>query len=649
MEQNVLNNRYYLLARVATGGMAVVYKAQDRLLNRIVAIKLLRPEYARDAAFVASFRQEAQAAANLSHPNVVTIYDVGEDAGRHYIVMEYVEGRDLKSIILEEAPFSVGRALGTAIDICAAVGYAHRAGLVHCDLKPQNVLISTEGRVKVTDFGIARAFSTIVPREVETVWGTPHYFAPEQAAGEPPTPASDVYSLGVILFEMLSGRLPFDAPDHATLVGMHMREQPPPLHKLNPQVSLQLESIVRKVLSKEAASRYRSAEHLGRVLTGYRQGADQATGVMTVGADWTPAGRPPQPGAVGYAPAFTPSRQVSSQSRAYPRQEEPELDWRLWFLTVVAIVAVLGLIPLAVTVYRAYSQSASPAPTPIPTPAITPVSNFTIVPQLVGWSVDDARQEVERAGLILVVVEGPEDLTHPLPTVLQQSPPAGSQAQVGSTVEVLVSKELQARPMPEGLVGSIFDDQIRQQLESLGWTVVISETWSQRPVGEILETKPAAGTVWEIGRPVSLTLSSGSEVPLEVNLNNEIVLESVELKSDRYRPGQTIDVLLRWRSTQPVNESYKVFVHLVGPNGAVWAQHDREPGSDDQIRPTNTWIAGVIVPDIHTLVVPTDVPPGAFQLRVGMYVPAYRLPVVDPGKTTVRDNSILLMGIQIGP
>ncbi len=648
MEQNVLNNRYYLLATIATGGMAVVYKAQDRLLNRIVAIKLLRPEYARDSAFVASFRQEAQAAANLSHPNVVTIYDVGEDAGRHYIVMEYVEGRDLKSIILEEAPFSVGRALDLVSDICAAVGYAHRAGLVHCDLKPQNVLISAEGRVKVTDFGIARAFSAIVPTEVETVWGTPHYFAPEQAAGEPPTPTSDVYSIGIMLYEMLSGRLPFDAPDHATLVKMHMRDQPPPLHKLNPQVSLQLESIVRKALSKEPAGRYRSAEHLGRILFGYRQGADQATGAIPMGADWRPAGRPAREGTTGYAPPYRPGPQPSAPSRAYPQPEEPTLDWRLWFLTIVAVIAVLGLVPLTVMVYRAYGESPSPAPTPIPTSRVTPVSNLTIVPQVEGWLLEEARQEVERAGLVLAVVEEREDISRPIPTVLQQSPAAGSQVPVGSTVEVVVSKELKARPMPD-VVGWIYDDQIHQGLESLGWTVVVSETWSQRPVGEILKTEPPAEKMWELSKPVSLTLSSGSVLPLQANLNNLIVLESVELKSDQYRPGQTISLLLRWRSTQAVNEAYTVFVHLIGPDGGVVAQDDRQPGLGDVANPTNTWVPGVIVSDEHRLAIPDDAPAGTYQLRTGMYAPGYRLPVVDPGKTTARDNSILLMTIQISP
>ena len=205
MSEYVLNNRYRVLAQIAGGGMAVVYKAHDTVLNRVVAVKVLRDTFAQDVDFRARFQREAQAAANLTHPNIVTVYDYGQDGPQSYIVMEYVEGRDLKTVIRGEAPLPLDRATDLMVQACAALGAAHRAGLVHCDVKPQNILVTNDGRVKVTDFGIARAMSASVPQNVETVWGTPHYFSPEQAAGEPPTPASDVYSLGVVLYEMLAG------------------------------------------------------------------------------------------------------------------------------------------------------------------------------------------------------------------------------------------------------------------------------------------------------------------------------------------------------------------------------------------------------------------------------------------------------------
>jgi serine/threonine-protein kinase len=633
MAPDVLNNRYHLLATIASGGMAVVYKAQDRLLNRVVAVKVLRPEYAQDPAFLASFRQEAQAAANLTHPNIVTIYDVGQDGERYYIVMEHVEGRDLKTIIQEEAPFSIGRALDIAIDVCAGVGFAHRAGIVHCDVKPQNVLISPDGRVKVADFGIARAFSTIVPREAETVWGTPHYFAPEQAAGEPPTPASDVYSIGIMLYEMLAGRLPFDGPDHATLALMHMRDEPTPLHRLNPQVSLQLEQIVRKVLAKEPAARYRSAEHLGRILAGYREGASQATGFQPVAA-----------------PRVSTTGAAAPRERPRPQERVAGPDWQLWFVGAVAALAVLGLFPLWAVVYRTYTDLGQPAPTPVSTPIITAVSGTAIVPQLVGLPFETAQEEIRRANLGLIVEER-DDPDHPVPTVLEQEPPAGQTVSAASQIKLVVSRSLSSSAVPDVLGFAL--DEVSAGLQSRGWIVATEKVWSGEPVGRILKVAPPIGTMLAAGKTLTLTLSAGTGEPLTLgaNLNNMIVLDSVELQSDRYAPGQTIPLVLRWYALQPVADSYTVFVHLMGPGGARVAQEDREPRVGDVSLPTNSWTRGVIVADNHAVTIPPNAVGGVYQLWTGMYLPAtgQRLPVLDAGQATMQDDRLLIMQIQVGP
>ncbi len=194
--------------------MAVVYKATDLWLERPVAIKILRQDYSSDIAFRQRFHHEAKAAANLSHPNIVTIYDFGLDQEQLYIVMEFVPGKDLKSLIKEHGLYNANDALPLLIQACAGIGYAHRSGLIHCDVKPQNFLVSPDQRLKVTDFGIARALASVPADEQnEIVWGSPQYFSPEQAAGAAPSPASDVYSLGVILYEMLTGRLPFNSSD----------------------------------------------------------------------------------------------------------------------------------------------------------------------------------------------------------------------------------------------------------------------------------------------------------------------------------------------------------------------------------------------------------------------------------------------------
>ncbi|MCC6799482.1 MAG: serine/threonine protein kinase [Anaerolineae bacterium] len=277
-QETLLNDRYRLIAQQGSGGMAVIYKAQDLALGRTVAVKILRPSLTNDPEFLKRFRQEARNVANLSHPNIVTVHDVGQDGNTHYIVMEYIDGDDLKRLIRAGAPFSIDRALSIAIKICAGVGYAHRAGLVHADVKPQNVLVTENDKVKVTDFGIAQALSATQPLERQRiVWGSPHYFSPEQAQGEPPTPAADVYAIGIVLFEMLTGRLPFVGADQQELALAHIRETPPHASDLNPNVPVHLDRILDKVLSKEPGARYRTADQLGRILISYRRQGHSAT------------------------------------------------------------------------------------------------------------------------------------------------------------------------------------------------------------------------------------------------------------------------------------------------------------------------------------------------------------------------------------
>ncbi|MFN8564190.1 MAG: protein kinase [Anaerolineae bacterium] len=250
--ETVLNGRYRLVAQQGSGGMAVIYKAVDQALGRTVAIKILRPSLTNDPAFLARFRNEARSVANLAHPNIVTVHDVGSDGPTHYIVMEFVEGTDLKRIIKADGALPIDRAINLAIQICGGIGFAHRAGLVHADVKPQNILVTKDDVVKVTDFGIAQALSDAQPGEKQqVVWGSPHYFAPEQARGEKPTPASDVYSIGIVIFEMLTGRLPYTGANQQELALAHIRERIPTVIEFNPNVPESLSRIVYKTMSKE--------------------------------------------------------------------------------------------------------------------------------------------------------------------------------------------------------------------------------------------------------------------------------------------------------------------------------------------------------------------------------------------------------------
>jgi serine/threonine-protein kinase len=374
-QQYLLNKRYRLLSPIGSGGMAVVYKAQDLALGRLVAVKILREPLTGDPDFLARFQQEARAAANLAHPNIVTVHDFGRDGGRNYIVMEYIEGKDLKSLIKDGSPFKVERALDLTIQICAGIGYAHRAGLVHCDVKPQNILVTADGRVKVTDFGIARALATLQPGETtDVVWGSPQYYSPEQAAGEAPTPASDVYSIGVVMYEMLAGRLPFVASTQQALAMMHLRDEPPRLTLFNPSLPETLERITHKVMAKEPSARYRTADQLGRILISYRERGLEATGTQAAAL---PTGITP-PGGVPRTPPTEPRpAEVLPEAPTVYRQpvrgevaaeatvragdalpDEPDatdgLDWVAVTLGFLAFVSVAGLIPFWAYVASVY-------------------------------------------------------------------------------------------------------------------------------------------------------------------------------------------------------------------------------------------------------------------------------------------------------
>lgn len=324
---STLAGRYQLLSRLGTGGMAHVFQARDLQLQRMVAIKLLREDLISDSAFHARFLQEARAAANLSHPNIVTIHDFGVDAHEYFFVMELVSGTDLKTLVRRRQRLGVDETLGIMTQACAGVGYAHRAGLIHCDLKPQNILVAPDGRTKIADFGIARALSTIDPLETsEFVWGSPQYFAPEQAAGGPPSPASDVYSLGVILFEALTGRLPFQAADSASLAEMHLHAPPPSPRRLNPEIPPALDQVILKVLSKEPSARYRTADQLGRVLAGL-----------------TPPGEArPHPASFPEAPAI----HADAPTATMPPPATESLDWIAVALGLLAFLALGGLLPV---------------------------------------------------------------------------------------------------------------------------------------------------------------------------------------------------------------------------------------------------------------------------------------------------------------
>ncbi len=343
----------------------MVFNGRDLMLEREVAIKVLRSRYAKDPAFRERFRQEAKAAANLSHPNIVTVYDFGYDQSRLYIVMEYIAGKDLNTLVHERGRLSVDRGLDLAIKACKGIGYAHRAGLVHCDVKPHNLLVTNDWQLKVTDFGIARALASINPDEQsDVVWGSPQFFSPEQAAGEAPSPSSDVYSLGVVLYLMFTGQLPFIGNTSAELAKLHREAAPVPPREINPFIPQTLEDIILKVLSKEPSARYRTADQLGRVLQIVERESAQAAQSDQYNSGSSSHTSRPLPASAPVASRPRPARRVSEplspvdreeiyrQVRPTSREPEQAVDWLAVFLGLIAVGAWGGLVPFFIWVYN---------------------------------------------------------------------------------------------------------------------------------------------------------------------------------------------------------------------------------------------------------------------------------------------------------
>jgi len=626
-EEIILNKRYRLLTEIGAGGMAIVFRAEDTWRGVPVAVKVLRQSYVEDEAFLARFRSQAQAVASLAHPNIVATYEAGQDGDRHYLVMELVEEPTLKELIRVGVPFSIGQALDIVIQICTAVGYAHRLGMVHGDVKPQNVFVSADGRVKVADFGLACALSPASVVEGEIVWGAPHYFAPEQAAGEDVSLASDVYSIGVLIYEMLTGRPPFEAETGMGVALKHLREEPLPLRQLNPDVPLQVERIVRKVLAKEPAARYRTADQLGRILDSYRRLSEEALVVRR------PTLVEPRP------------RRPEPEEEHY-EEEERGRDWLAIFLGSVAVLAILCLILLANEVYQRYN-AAAPQPTATAVAVTTPVPDQVQVPDLVGLSQEEARRLVEEAGLQLAVVGERHDSSIPALNIIAQMPPAGQMVREGETIGVVISQgpNFVSVPAVEGLPITAAEPGLRE----MGLDISQKGVWSKEAEGVILSQDPPAGSIVSEGSVVTLIVSSGPRLMLDANLDHKVLLVACDLEDDSLEPGETLQLVLYWRALQPIQDNYTVFVHVTQADGATLVQRDVQPR--EGTHPTGSWVTGELVRDPYELLIPGDASPDLYWLKVGMYSQAtmQRLPVVDPGQATVLQDSVLVKELRVVP
>jgi serine/threonine-protein kinase len=524
MQQKILNNRYELEQKIGEGGMARVYRGRDLRLNRQVAVKVLHSHYASDSNFLQRFHHEAQAAANLRHANIVDVYDVGQDDDIHYIVMEYVAGSDLKALLMRNGALPVDQAVYVAEAVANGLDAAHRVGLVHRDVKPQNIIVGEQGQVKITDFGIAKSSLSTALTETGVTFGTADYISPEQARGQSATPRSDIYSLGVTLYETLTGRLPFSGDSSIAVAMQHVSADPPPPRMYNPRIPPQLESLVLRALSKEPDGRPTTAREFARLLSSYRDIGDQAT---VVGP---PAPRPaaPQPAYPTQQPAarqpssVTSPRPVLPPARSAAVSKAPPDNRGMGFggflLGLLLLGGVLGLVYLALSgAFGDLFNFATGAPRPVatavagqPTEPPTSIPQFS-VPFLANMTSQQAFDAIQAAKLI--PREDPPRNSDVISTglVIDQFPLAGTTVTQTTVVTYVVSLGPNLIDVPD--VRRVRATDAENLLAAAGFVVNKQEEASTISEGFVTRQDPV-GVKLQKGQPVTIWVSIGDKVTM---------------------------------------------------------------------------------------------------------------------------------------
>lgn len=513
-ERNVLAGRYELIEKIGDGGMAIVYKAKDRLLKRFIAVKILKPEFVQDIKFVENFRKESHAAASLSHPNIVSIYDVGQEGNINYIVMELVSGKTLNELIKEEAPMDYRKAADIAKQVAAGLSAAHKKGIVHRDVKPHNILMTEDGIAKITDFGIAKAVTntTIVDSGKDNVMGSVHYFSPEQAKGANVDEKSDIYSLGIVLYEMLTGKVPFDGDNPVTIALMQINEPVTPPSVFNHNVPPGLERIVMKAVEKQPKNRFDSADEMIDAL-------DKMEVVNRVVGDSIYDGAEELNEAYDNYDnydTYSFGREELNKEAGRNKKSKGKGSKNK---KKIAIIAAAVIVALAALVGIGFATGLFD-------------KKDIEVPDFRGMTIEEAEDKAEDLGIEVKIGKYEFSTEYEQDQIMDQDPNHGEMVAKGDTVTVDISKGGERGVIPN-LIGKSEEDA-KKMIEDYGFELgTVKEKESHEEKGTVIEQDPSAGSEGKQGDTINITISDGSgkemgEVPYVLGMSEDEARAAIE-------------------------------------------------------------------------------------------------------------------------
>lgn len=513
-ERNVLAGRYELIEKIGDGGMAIVYKAKDRLLKRFIAVKILKPEFVQDIKFVENFRKESHAAASLSHPNIVSIYDVGQEGNINYIVMELVSGKTLNELIQAEAPMDYRKAADIAKQVAAGLSAAHKKGIVHRDVKPHNILMTEDGIAKITDFGIAKAVTntTIVDSGKDNVMGSVHYFSPEQAKGANVDEKSDIYSLGIVLYEMLTGKVPFDGDNPVTIALMQINEPVTPPSVFNHNVPPGLERIVMKAVEKQPKNRFDSADEMIDAL-------DKMEVVNRVVGDSIYDGAEELNEAYDNYDnydTYSFGREELNKEAGRNKKSKGKGSKNK---KKIAIIAAAVIVALAALVGIGFATGLFD-------------KKDIEVPDFRGMTIEEAEDKAEDLGIEVKIGKYEFSTEYEQDQIMDQDPNHGEMVAKGDTVTVDISKGGERGVIPN-LIGKSEEDA-KKMIEDYGFELgTVKEKESHEEKGTVIEQDPSAGSEGKQGDTINITISDGSgkemgEVPYVLGMSEDEARAAIE-------------------------------------------------------------------------------------------------------------------------